>query len=68
MWELGVPNLGEVEENLHIIYSLPLCILGFKFADSTNCRSCPTIVFSTGGKKHVSGPTQFKQVLFKDQL
>lgn len=45
-----------------------LCIYGSASEDSTNSRSCNTVLFTIEETLHVSGGTQFKPVLFKGQL
>ena len=66
-------------ENLGITHSWPsvyeillflqlLLIYDSASADSTNCGSCRTVVFAIEKNLHISGPTQFKPVLFKGQL
>lgn len=54
MWGLGVLTLHAVK-NPHIVYSLPLniwflCIRGSASVNSTNCRSCSTVVFTVEKK------------------
>ena len=55
-------------ENLHITLKWALCICGSASMDSTNLRSCSSVVFTTEKNPHISGPTQFKSVLVKGQL
>ena len=77
MQGLGVPNFHKIT-NLHTIYSWPsvyavplyaiplhpwLYMHGFK-----QHIWCSTIVFSIEKYLCISGPTQFKPVLFKGQL
>ena len=69
---LGALILHPVE-NLHITYSHLLStwflhVHGFVPSESTNHRSCSTVVITIEKNPHVSGPTQFKLMSFKGQL
>ena len=65
--------------NLHVtcswphIYAVPLylqflCIHCSASLDSANTSLCSTEVFTTEKDPHISGPLQFKSVLYKGQL
>ena len=62
-----MPTLCTVE-NMSITLELVLCIHGSESKDSTNCRPCSTTVVLIEKNLCISGPLQFKPMLFKGQL
>ena len=58
------PNL----EDLHVILQSALHIFGSTSEDSTNLRSCNTVVYTIEKNSCKSGPKEFTFVSFKGQL
>ena len=64
---LGAQTLHAVE-NPSIALQSGLRIQGSASSDSANLGSCSTVIFTIEKNPCVSGPVQFKPVLFKGQL
>ena len=55
-------------ENPHVTLQTALHVSGSPFPDSTNLGSCITVAYFLKKILSISGPAQFKPVLFKVQL
>ena len=64
--ELGVPTL-RADKKPCITLQVVLCIHGSTSTDSTNRGFCNTVIFTIERNPLMSGPSQFKPVLFKGQ-
>ena len=67
VWGLGAP-VRCTTENLHVTLQSALYIGGSTTLGSTSLRSCSTVVCICWKNPHISGPAQFKPMLFKGQL